>query len=204
MESPIQYAGIWRRFFAPVIDEALQFLIIGILLWLPTLLTNSQLELRENLYLWWFAVVTLVTFLTDIWFRLYWVVHFGGTPGDKILGLKVESDLDAESEAKPISYSQSFLRASVYISVNIVAVICNLWTLSHDNLFSSGAESGKVIDRVFAAFGNLLSAEIPYVTKFVTIFSMIWMAIEMICVLADEKKRMLSDRLGKTVVRMRH
>ncbi len=73
----MEYAGFWRRFCSCWLDLIVIIPIIAISFW-----GNEQSRLFHSYYL-------LPGLAFGIWFHVYLVQRFGGTPGKLLMGIKI-------------------------------------------------------------------------------------------------------------------
>jgi len=115
---PVRYAGFWIRFAATIIDSILQALVIMPILWA---IYGDQVIMSENIVngVWDILVSYVLPFLAYLFF---WV-KFGGTPGKRLLGLKV---LD-EATGLHVSIGKGILRYLGYILSTIMLLLGFVW-----------------------------------------------------------------------------
>jgi uncharacterized RDD family membrane protein YckC len=170
------YAGFWRRFGVGLLDLAIIF-PFGLL----TIWVYSHSQLAPSIWL-----LPLISF--GVWFNVYLVRRYGGTPGKVLLGLRI-----VRVDGTPVGYKEAFLR--------------------HLPLLLSGALIGLAL--VFASW-KLTDAEhmglafklrqmrmeqlAPSWYEKVLAFEQIWMLGEFLVMMTNAKRRALHDYIAGTVV----
>lgn len=102
----MKYAGFWRRFAAFWMD---------LLVLLPLMVLAYFLEGSSRLYrLYWF----FPGLLFELWYQVYLVVRYGGTPGKLILNIRI-----AMVDGSPVTPQAAVVRNAVVLVLAEVAAI---------------------------------------------------------------------------------
>jgi len=117
-EMPLRYAGFWIRFAAAVIDSILQSLVLLPLLWA---IYGEQIIYGSDMIngVWDVLLSYVAPFVAYVFF---WV-KYGGTPGKRLLGLKV---LD-QATRQHVSVGKGVLRYIGYIASALILMIGFIW-----------------------------------------------------------------------------
>jgi uncharacterized RDD family membrane protein YckC len=123
-----------------------------------------------------------------LFYEVYLVYRFGGTPGKLIAGLRIR-----DINGGRVTFLQALLRNSpalVLSAINAAAVLPAMFRIS-DAEFQSLS---------FIAFSRHLQSLEPHWIGYVGLLAGIWEWGELIVLLTNEKKRALHDFLAGTVV----
>ncbi len=133
--------------------------------------------------------ITLVpNILIILWYQVYLVKRFGGTPGKLIVGIKV-----LKLNLKPISWKEAILRYSVLLGITIYGLIVTISSLikadtqTYNNL-------GWLQKQQYLIFLS------PILYKIYTWSSNIWVYSELLVLLTNKKKRAIHDYIAGTVI----
>src|SRR4051812_43822442 len=168
-----KYAGFWLRFCSMLLDG----LILSPLLLLIMLNTSRLLMI---------AIVTL-SFCLNVFYEVYLVQRFGGTPGKLILRLRI-----VKTDGSPATYRQALLRASPDMIFSFLGSISLLIVLSR--------MSNAGYSELNSAPYSQIAALSPAWSGVVTVIERIWDWGELIVLQMNPKKRALHDFLAGTVV----
>lgn len=170
------YAGFWPRLFSILLD----FLILLPLNFI-VLLLNS---LSKDMYF-----ITLVpNILIILWYQVYLVKRFGGTPGKLIVGIRI-----LKLNLQPISWKEAILRYSILFVITIYVIIVTISSLT------------RADTQIYNNLGWLQKQQYllflsPILFKIYTWSSNIWIYSELIVLLTNEKKRAIHDYIAGTVI----
>ncbi len=170
------YAGFLRRFGAFWID----FLFL-----LPVMALAYLLGEYSRLYqLYWL----LPGLLFGLWYSVYLVVRYGGTPGKLILNMRI-----AMVDGSPVTPKAAFLRYAVLLvlsEVQSIALIMAAFRMTDEEYFS--------LD--FIARTNAMLELAPPWLQVVDALMQVWIWSEFITMLFNKKRRAVHDFMAGTVV----
>jgi uncharacterized RDD family membrane protein YckC len=170
------YAGFWRRFGAYWIDAAIFLPLTGI---------SYLLSEKTRLF---FAYWFIPGLLIGLFFHVYLVKRFGGTPGKLLLKTRI-----ALTDGTPVSTKAAFLRYSVLFILSILsswAVLSGALAMTDEHYFSLGyiAKMEAVVSRAPAWY------------SIVNICLQIWVWSEFLSMLFNKRRRAIHDYMAGTVV----
>jgi uncharacterized RDD family membrane protein YckC len=171
-----EYAGFWQRLGAFFLDGIFFLPLIGITLWL------SERSRFFNLY--YFLPGQII----NIWFHIYLVKRFGGTPGKLLLGIRI-----MRMDSSPMDYWTAFLRYSVSFVISILIPIALTFAaikITDTDYFSLG----------FQARFLRLEELAPLWYKPVKYFNNIWVWSEFFVMMTNKKRRAIHDFIAGTIV----
>lgn len=176
--TTLQYAGFWRRVGAFFIDAIILSPLIGLAYYFGE---KSRLF---NLY--WFVPGTIL----GLWFSVYLVARYGGTPGKLLLKIRV-----AMLDGSPVTLKAAMIRHSVLFVLGVLLSIGLIMpTLDMpDLLYFSLSYTERNAALVTAA---------PFWYFPVYILLNLWTWGEFISMLFNEKRRAIHDFMAGTVVVM--
>ncbi len=172
----LEYAGFWRRFGAYWIDVVVLLPLVGI-----TYLLGEQSRL---FYLYWLVPGLLIS----LWFHLYLVARYGGTPGKLLLRTRI-----AMVDGSAITAKAATLRYSVLFALTVLASIAmamGVLNMTNEEYFSLG----------YVARSQRLVESAPAWYKAVAILTQIWVWGEFITMLFNKRRRAVHDFIAGTVV----
>lgn len=180
MSEPV-YAGFWRRFAANMAD----FVCIS-----PLSFLNIFMSPRFRLFYLYFIIPSLLVW---VWYYVYLVKRYGGTPGKLLLGLRIRN-----LDGSPVGYRTAFLRFSVDFAFSSLFLI--LWIFAMLNI--SDAEF-YALERT-SKFGLLsvaaLSGVMPFWYNGMLKTWQIWIWGELIVMMTNRKRRAAHDFIAGTIV----
>ena len=170
------YAGFWRRFGAGLLDMAL-FVPIGYL----TLWVYSQSQLAPTIWL-------LPSIFIGVWFNVYLVRRYGGTPGKLLLGLRI-----VRLDGTPVGYKEAVLRhLPILISGALIsmALVFASWKLAEIEYMGLALmPRHKRLEQLAPSwYWQILAVE------------QIWFWSEFLVMMTNAKRRALHDFIAGTVV----
>jgi uncharacterized RDD family membrane protein YckC len=172
----LQYAGFWRRFAAYWID---------LLVWLPLIgITYLLGETTRLFYLYWFVPGLLIS----LWFDVYLVKRYGGTPGKLLLKTRI-----AMRDGSPITVKAASIRFAVLLvlgELGAIAIITSTLTMTNEMYFSLG---------YMARMQKLVELAPPWYAT-VNVLTQVWVFSEFITMLFNKKRRAVHDFIAGTVV----
>jgi uncharacterized RDD family membrane protein YckC len=170
------YAGFWRRFGAGLLDMAI-FVPFGYL----TLWVHSQSQLAPSIWL-------LPLISIGVWFNVYLVRRYGGTPGKLLLGLRI-----VRVDGIPVGYKESVLRhLPLLISGSLIstALVIASWKL---------AEAEYMGLALMPRYKQLEQLAPSWYWQILTV-EQIWIWGEFLVMMTNAKGRALHDYIAGTVV----
>lgn len=183
-ESPdalevLQYAGFWRRFGGYWIDVLILVPLAGV-----AYLLGQQSRI---LYFCWMVGGLLI----GLWFHVYLVARYGGTPGKLLLRMRIAmvSGATITSRAAALRYAVLF----TLTTLSSIALCIALLRMSDQEYFSLsyGQRSLRLVAAAPAWYGV------------VAILMQIWIWGEFIVMLSNRKRRAVDDFIAGTVVVLR-
>jgi uncharacterized RDD family membrane protein YckC len=172
----LHYAGFWPRLGSLLLDAIVMLPIIALVLW-----GSSRFRLFE---LYYFLPGTLF----GLFYSVYLVRRFGGTPGKLLMGIRIRK-LDGES----VGYREAFLRYVVDFVFGVLTCVALLFPLFHMtdaeyHSLSFMERSKRVIELAPPWYKPLQRAQT------------VWFWGELIVLLTNRKRRALHDFIAGTVV----
>lgn len=172
----MQYAGFWRRLFAVVLD---------VIILLPILLLSFWGS--EEFRLW-----PLYNFLPGIifglWFYVYLVKRYGGTPGKLLMKIKI-----VKLDGSNVGYKEAALRESVLLFLS--AALSAAWIPIVLSMTDAEYFALSWQDR-----GLYMLNHAPGWYVVTDVAMNIWIASEFVVMLTNNKRRALHDFMAGTVV----
>lgn len=170
------YGGFWARLGALFIDIIIWSPIVALMIWM-----NSHSRLFQ-VYWWPFGV------LLSIFYNIYLVKRFGGTPGKLLLGLKITKE-----DGSPVGYKEAMLRELPYYIFGLFSFLAlAIALLQMSDAEYAGFASRERIQHIKAL--KPVWAFPAYVMQ------QVWMWSEFVVLLTNKKKRALHDFIAGTVV----
>jgi uncharacterized RDD family membrane protein YckC len=170
------YAGFWRRFGAFWLDFFCFLPIMGLSIWM-----DGQYRLFN---LWYYIPGLLI----GLWFYVYLIKRYGGTPGKLLLNMRI-----VKLDGDPVGYKEALVRYAV------------LFFLSAASSAAIVLASLKMTDSEYLALGwqeraFRLSELAPPWHSWVTVLNNIWIWGEFVVILTNKKRRAAHDFMAGTVV----
>lgn len=170
------YAGFWRRFGAFWLD---------FLCFLPLMGLSSWMDSQYRLFQIWYYIPGL---LIGLWFYVYLVKRYGGTPGKLLLRIRI-----VKLDGTPVGYNEAWVRYIVLFALSAALSAANvLATLN-------------ITDAEYLALGweeraVRLSELAPSWHSWVTVLINVWVWGEFVVMLTNKKRRAPHDFMAGTVV----
>lgn len=174
--NALHYAGFWRRFGAFWLDFLIFLPAIGLSFWL------DEKSRMFNLYSY------LPWLVFGLWFHVYLVKRYGGTPGKLMLKIRI-----TRVNGSPLSYREAILRYSVLFvlsSLQSIALIIATFSMSDSEYLSLS----------FMGRGQRLVEIAPSWYQPITLLMNIWIWSEFVIMLTNKRRRALHDFIAGTVV----
>jgi|ERR1017187_4240231 uncharacterized RDD family membrane protein YckC len=172
----LRYAGFWPRLGALLLDLLIMMPIIALTFWGET---------RYRLFaLYYFVPSTLV----GLFYSVYLVRRFGGTPGKLIVGIRIR-----KLDGGPVGYREAFLRYLpdfVFTLLTSVALILPLLQMT----------DGEYQSLAFVERTMRIAKLAPSWYKPLQIVQQVWVWGELVVLLTNSKRRALHDFIAGTVV----
>lgn len=172
----MKYAGFWKRLGAICLDG---------LIMSPMVILSFWGEGQSRLFQIYFFIPTLVF---GLWYGIYLVKRYGGTPGKLLLNIKV-----CKLDGDPIAYKEAIIRYSVFfiltffISIPPMLVVLGMTDTEY---LSMDFEARSVAITERSSWWYILGLAATY----------IWLLGEVIAMLANKKRRAIHDFMAGTVV----
>ncbi|MFZ5950794.1 MAG: RDD family protein [Candidatus Rifleibacteriota bacterium] len=172
----MQYTGFWRRFASFWLDALIFLPFAALALW-----GNEQSRLFQ---VYWLVPGAMI----GLWFNVYLVQKFGGTPGKLLLKIKI-----TRTNGEDVGFKEAMLRFSVTFLLSMAlsaAMIIVVTKMSDVEYFSMDWQKRAeyMVDHA-PGWYNLVN------------FAMnIWIWSEFMVMLTNEKRRALHDFMAGTVV----
>jgi len=170
------YGGFWRRFGAFWVDAICLLPLAGI-----NYLLSQQFRL-SNLY--WL----LPGLLIGVWFHVYLVVRYGGTPGKLLLKTRITM-LDGSA----VTSRAALLRHAVTFALTLLTSAALAMAANHmtdEAYFSLG----------YIARSQALVSYAPAWYKWLALAMQAWILSEFIVMMLNKRRRALQDFMAGTVV----
>jgi uncharacterized RDD family membrane protein YckC len=174
--DPLRYAGFWPRLGALLLDFLVRLPLTALAFW--------GMERYRLFGLYYFVPGTLF----GLFYSVYLVQRFGGTPGKLITGIRIRK-LDGGS----VGYRQAFIRYSPEFVLGLLMSIAMLISVFH----MSDAEYHAL------SFMDCAKREVELAPSWfrpLQIIQNVWVWGEFIVLLTNRKRRALHDFIAGTVV----
>jgi len=170
------YGGFWRRFGALWLDFLVLLPITGLSVW------------GSSHYRLFYAYYFIPGIVFGLFYSVYLVRRFGGTPGKLIAGLLIR-----KPDGTPIGYREALLR---YLPEAVLGAILQVG-LIHAAFAISDAE---YLSLGFLDQPKRLEALAPDWYRPAVIVNQIWIWSEFVVMMTNRKRRALHDFIAGTVV----
>jgi uncharacterized RDD family membrane protein YckC len=170
------YAGFWSRLGSLLLDFAILIPYIFILQYL------------NGLSLLMYKIIMIPSLIFYIWFNVYLVKRYGGTPGKLIAGIKI-----VNKNGDDIDMKGAIMRYIVSVGLTIFGSILMLYILKDAD------------EEVYQSLGfwkrSLYIGHLnPQLIKLNTWVTNIWIYSELIVLLTNKRKRSIHDFMAYSVV----
>lgn len=173
----IQYGGFWRRLAALVLDL--------LILFLPLAALEYWGADRDRLFSAYFLVPST---LVGLYYHVFLVRRFGGTPGKLLLQLRIR-----KASGDTAGYRESLLRYAPELALGLLLSLSLIPPL----LRMTDAEYHGLS---FLERSSRLWELAPAWTQPLQIAQQVWIFSEIVVLLTNDKRRALHDFLAGTVV----
>jgi uncharacterized RDD family membrane protein YckC len=174
--SSVEYSTFWRRVGAVTLDG-----LIKLPLSLPIYV---GLYYTRLVYLFWLAPSLIIT----AWYAIYLVMRNGGTPGKRIVDLRI-----VMLDGAPVTAKAAILRYAVQLSIAVLATLG--LALAGLNISDADFQSLNYLQKLTA-----LTTHAPAWNTAVTRFAIGWYLLVAILMLCNSKRRAVHDFIAGTVV----
>lgn len=175
-QAEFVYAGFWRRLFAYFLD---------VLILLPLIAVVYVGQTHSRLFqIYWL----LPGLAIGLWYEVYLVVRYGGTPGKLILNMRI-----AMVDGSPVTPTAAFLRYVVLLVLSALAsfaLIMASLRMTDEEWFSLA----------YILRSNRMVELAPGWYYSVRVLTNIWIWSEFVTMLFNEKRRAIHDFIAGTVV----
>ncbi len=172
----LNYAGFWPRLGAILMDGLIMFPLIALILWGGTHYRLFQLY------------ILVPGTLFGLFYSVYLVKRFGGTPGKLIVGIQIR-----KTTGEPVGYREAFLR---YLPGLLLGTLLSIAAI---------VSASRMSDLEFQALSwseqlARMDALSPFWYTPVHYLQNAWTWSELIVLLTNRKRRALHDFIAGTVV----
>jgi uncharacterized RDD family membrane protein YckC len=174
--NQLQYAGFWRRLGALLLDTVIMLPLAALAFWIS--------ERYRLFYLYYFVPSTLF----GLFYSVYLVRRFGGTPGKLIMGVRI-----CKVTGEPVGYREALLRYLPDFVLGVLMSIAMLISVFH--MSDTEYHSLAFMDRA----KRMVELGPPW-QKPLQIIQNIWIWGELIVLLTNRKRRALHDFIAGTIV----
>jgi uncharacterized RDD family membrane protein YckC len=172
----MKYVGFWGRFGAFWIDFLIFLPLMALGVWLTPF------------WKYYWAVAYLPNLLIGVFFYVYLVKRFGGTPGKLLLNQRI-----VRVSGEPVGYREAILRYAVLFcltEIGALGIVIGALSLT----------DGEYATLTFHTRGIRLREAAPPWYGAIHIAEQIWIWSEFLVLLTNKKKRALHDFMAGTVV----
>lgn len=171
-----QYAGFWQRLGAHLLDTIVLLPLTGLFVW-----ASEQSRMFSVYY-------TPFGLLFGVWFNVWLVQRYGGTPGKRLLKLSIK-----RVDGTAVTYREAWLRYAVMFVLGMLGSVAYL------------IATLKMSDAEYHSMGYMqralrLDEMSPSWNRPVMWAMNLWIWGEFIVMLTNEKRRALHDFMAGTVV----
>lgn len=175
-EDTPQPAGFWRRVGAHAIDTLVMSPIIGFTFW------------ASSLSRFFYAIWIVPSILIAVFYTMYLVRRYGGTPGKLAMKLRVQM-----ADGSPVSVKAVALRAGVMLALGLAT------TVGHA-MAGLSMDDASYLSMGFMARSAALTAAGPGWLGFATILMQVWIWGSLVVLLVNKRRRAVHDFLAGTVL----
>jgi len=172
----MEYAGFWKRFGAFLID----FIVVTPLM----VIGYYGSEYSRLFYLYWLLPGTVI----GLWFSVYLVARYGGTPGKLLLKTKI-----VMADGSPITPKAAVIRHSVLFLLGLATSIAFC-------LGSLSMTDSQYFSMSFSERSQALPAVAPSWYAPAELLMQFWVWSEFVVMLFNKQRRAIHDYMAGTVV----
>lgn len=170
------YAGFWIRLAAILLDIIIMLPVTGLVLYLGGLSKSA------------YFYTIIPNLLFSVFFQVVLVKIYGGTPGKLIMGIKI-----IQKNSDDVDWGAAFLRYAVQLFLIILGIYIMILSL---NLI----DESTYISLGFMKRSEFMSSINPIPNKILLWSNSIWILLEIIVLLSNQRKRAVHDFIAGTVV----
>lgn len=176
MDAPTKYAGFWKRLFAFFID----FVLFMPLMYLGIYLSGKT----QMFYALWFLPGVAI----GLWFGVYLVFRYGGTPGKLLMKVRIQM-----LDGSPVTMHAALVRYSVILVLSTVQSV--IFATAALGVPAELYFNESYLERTKAILSNTGS-----IYRWLEVALQIWVWGEYVVMLCNQKKRAAHDFMAGTVV----
>lgn len=175
-EEDIEYGGFWRRVGAQILD-ALILAPLGILAYFGA-------QFSHLFYLYYLVPSILIS----LFYSVYLVKRYGGTPGKRILDMRI-----VMTDGSPVTGSAALLRYSVMLALSTIPSVG--MAIAALNVSAEGYDSLGFVERM-----QLFNVNTPSWALFASYTLWVWIIAGLIVMLCNRRRRATHDFIANTLV----
>jgi uncharacterized RDD family membrane protein YckC len=174
--TPTTYSGLWRRAGGFLIDSAILLPWSALRFWL-----GNKYRVFEYYYF-------LPDMFLALWFNVYLVKRFGGTPGRLLMKTKIK-----KVDGSAVDYKAAVLRYAVVFILMTLSSLCLIDALFHmsDSDFTKLDPTIRLL--VFLRLAPTMFKSLGWATQ-------AWIFSEFIVILTNKKRQSFEDLIAQTVI----
>jgi len=176
--NDLDYAGFWRRAAAMLLDLVVLLPIVFLLNWLmPTGPLHPVVAVAPGIAL-------------TLFYSVYLVYRFGGTPGKLIMRLRITT-----TDGRPVTFARAFSRHLPELllgTIGATGYALAAWRLGMPRL--------TIFDFPDREMLRQLQAAVPSWMRAIGVVQQLWTWSELIVLLTNRRRRALHDFIAGTVV----
>jgi len=170
------YAGFWSRLGAALLDTLILLPYSALVVYINSL----------SIYGHYFTFVPGI--IVHVWFNIYLVKKYGGTPGKLLLGIKI-----IKLDGNDVTWREAFLRQVVTLAMSVFGSLITLYGLSLAD------------PEYYDSLGWLYKQQyimglIPVLSTIFVWTNNIWVYSELFVLLFNKRKRAIHDFMANTVI----
>jgi len=173
----VEYAGFWPRFAALLLDVLIMSPLIAVVWW-----GEAHFRLFDVYYF-------LPSSLFGLWYGVYLVRRFGGTPGKRLMKLRI-----VKVGGNPATYREALLR---YLPEWVMGVGCSIAGIM---AVLSLTDAEYFAATTFTERSEVMAGAFPSWYNHVVIALEVWVWGEFLVMLTNKKRRAIHDFIAGTVV----
>lgn len=181
-ELGLSYAGFWRRLGAYLID---------VIIFVPYTIFCLYMGGQMRLFQAYFLVPSL---LIGLFFHVYLVKRYGGTPGKLIAGIRIR-----RVDGSPVGYREAILRHA--LTFLLTTAISVAFIVAFAGMTDQEFEASLLMGASFRVLSpDAIKDQLPFWYAWVNGAWNIWIWSEFIVMLTNKRRRALHDFMAGTVV----
>jgi len=170
------YAGFWIRTAAKLLDFMMLLPLTGLIIYLDGLSKFA------------YFLIFIPNLIFYIWFEVFLVKKYGGTPGKLIMGIKI-----IRKDGDDVDWHAATMRYLVYFCLSILGIIVMIWTLSL-------IDNDTYTSLSFFKRSTFMTELNPIPQKIQLWAGGIWTLSTIIVLVSNSRKRTIHDFIAGTVV----